>query len=288
MNHSLTNPIVRQLEFDLQQVNAHLLNSLDSLGGPLGELVRAQVQHSQPYFRAAGVFVTVYSTSQIHSQPAADNLNLLPTHIATLAAAVEMLYIALNVHKQLVQAAPHTLEKQASHQENLDRTFLGSTILAGDYCFSRAAQLATATENPQVVAHFAQALETLSEGLLRQVFHNPVSPDAPVPDINRTLILSGIESALLLAQPSPTVRTAILAYAASYADIVEYHMSGNDENRDHLNGQTDKRQSRNGQAGSTTLSTYSQASLESGPDTLTHLVECWTALDLWQAATYMR
>ena len=83
-----------------------------------------------------------------------------------------MLHIALNVHRLLVNAA-RTEEgsQKVGAKAELDRAFIGSTILAGDYCFSRAAQMAAQTDHPRVVATFSLALQAVSEGLLREQFN---------------------------------------------------------------------------------------------------------------------
>ena len=67
---------------------------------------------------------------------------------------LEMLFVAHSIHGLLLTAV----------REGMDKSVMGSTILAGDYCFSHSAVLATGTESPQVVAIFAQALKTVSEG----------------------------------------------------------------------------------------------------------------------------
>jgi octaprenyl-diphosphate synthase len=114
-----------------------------------------------------------------------------------------MLHLALNVHRLLINATQR--QQQTSNQISLDHSFIGSTILAGDYCFSRAAQMAAQTEHPQVVATFALALQSVSEGLLRQQFPQTHQPD-PQNDTNhdanydemRQLLQSGANAAALL------------------------------------------------------------------------------------------
>jgi octaprenyl-diphosphate synthase len=81
-----------------------------------------------------------------------------------LAAALELLTVALDIHKLLLAGT--------SERDSIDRALAGGTVLAGDYCFSRAASLAAQTENPQVVALFSDLLQQLSEGNLRRIFND--------------------------------------------------------------------------------------------------------------------
>ena len=78
----------------------------------------------------------------------------------SLAAALQLLQIALNIHRLLLRP-----EQTGS----IDSFLLGGTILAGDYCFSRAAVLAAHTNHPQVVMVFAELLQEVSQANLRRV-----------------------------------------------------------------------------------------------------------------------
>ncbi len=110
-----------------------------------------------------------------------------------LAAAMETLRLALGVHTQLLLA-----ESPAA----IDRSLLGSTVLAGDFCFSRAAGLAAKTGSPVIVDLFAGALQRVSEGSLRRLFR----PSDPPYDADRDLCLSGIAAANELAGLPPGER----------------------------------------------------------------------------------
>ncbi len=83
-----------------------------------------------------------------------------------LASALEMMAVALDVHKLL---APSPDSPRGS-PEGLDRSLVGATVLAGDFYFSRASALAARTDSPQVVAIFSQLLMEVSEGNLAQAF----------------------------------------------------------------------------------------------------------------------
>ncbi len=83
-----------------------------------------------------------------------------------LASALEMMAVALEVHKLLTPSQ----DRPQSDPEELDRSLVGATVLAGDFYFSRASALAARTDNPQVVAIFSQLLMEVSEGNLAQAF----------------------------------------------------------------------------------------------------------------------
>lgn len=220
-----------QLYADLEHVEARLQQSMRDIDGPLGELVRPQLRQTQPYVRAAAVLTAAYCArlaAPAHT-PANRDLHVLEERTIALAAAVEMLHIALSLHTRLVLSAgrpPQADQAPADRADTAERTFFGSTILAGDYCFSRASQLAAETEHPRVVAHFAQTLQTLSEGLLRRELHGPDTGSAPDFDAGRTLLLAGVEGALLLHNHMPQTHATpgqaetddpILAHAHRFA-----------------------------------------------------------------------
>jgi len=103
-----------------------------------------------------------------------------------LATALEMLYLALNVHKMLLT------DRNAAQ----DKIVLGSTILMGDYCFSRSAKLATQTGSPLVVEIFAQSLKSVSEDHLRHLFHKQ-EDDIPY-DAHPVLFQAGMIASAIL------------------------------------------------------------------------------------------
>lgn len=184
--------MIEILESEIEEVESALLTATTDLTNPLGDLVRAQIRRSQPLIY--GALVLAISKPQAPTQ----ETNLLHHKRILLGAALEMLHIALNVHRLLVNAA---IQKQhAGSGASLDRSFVGSTILAGDYCFSRAAQMAAQTDHPRVVAAFALALQTVSEELLREQFNT--SADAGIYDESRQLLISGAQAAALLVDLS--------------------------------------------------------------------------------------
>jgi geranylgeranyl pyrophosphate synthase len=151
---------------EIDEVQSTLLAATTDLISPLGDLVRAQIRHSQPPICGA-VVLAVAKPPSLSASTLPEEDEFRHKRIV-LAAALEMLHVALNVHRLLVNAARR--ERQPSGEISLDPSFIGSTILAGDYCFSRAAQMAAQTDHARVVAVFALALQTVSEGLLREQF----------------------------------------------------------------------------------------------------------------------
>jgi octaprenyl-diphosphate synthase len=182
--------MIEIFELEIEEVESALVTATADLTNPLGDLVRAQIKRSQPPIY--GALVLAVSKPQA---PAQETSSLHRKRIL-LAAALEMLHIALNVHRLLVNAA---VQKQDIGGDNsLDRSFIGSTILAGDYCFSRAAQMAAQTDHPRVVAAFSLALQSVSEGLLREQFNTSANPY----DESRQLLTSGAQAAARLIELS--------------------------------------------------------------------------------------
>ncbi len=83
-----------------------------------------------------------------------------------LAAAVEMLHTATLVHDDVVDNA---LVRRGN--PTLNATWpRGATILAGDYLFARAANLAAETENVRIISIFSNTLMVICGGELDQIF----------------------------------------------------------------------------------------------------------------------
>jgi octaprenyl-diphosphate synthase len=205
-----TEPIaVADLEAELHLVYRHLMTAADELGGPLGELVRGQIKRVLPPLRAA-LILTVATPP--HDDPARRDQRVL------LAGALEMLGVALNIHRLLVNAAQG--EQGMDSDSPLDRTFVGSTILAGDYCFSRAAQMAAQTDHPRVVAIFANTLQTLSEELLRHQFATSGVPTTNgAYDEQRELLRAGAHAAAVLVDLPLAQQQQAIAAAEELAAV---------------------------------------------------------------------
>ena len=86
--------------------------------------------------------------------------------LISLAAAVEALHTATLVHDDVIDGA--FLRRG---QSTLNAVWTpSSTIMAGDFFFSRAASLAAETEHPRVIKLFAETLSVIVDGELRQAF----------------------------------------------------------------------------------------------------------------------
>jgi len=98
-----------------------------------------------------------------------------PEKIVTLAAAIELLHTATLVHDDLIDGSLlrrgiATLNAQWSP---------AATVLAGDYVFARAAELAAQTDSVEVMNMFAKTLATIVNGEITQLFskENDISLD---------------------------------------------------------------------------------------------------------------
>jgi hypothetical protein len=170
---------------EIVEVEHAVLASLADLHRPFAQLVEGQWRRNYPLVRAA--FVLTAGTSGRGETAEVRRRRIY------LAAAMETLRLALGVHTQLLLA-----ETPA----DLDRSLLGSTVLAGDFCFSRSAGLAAKTGSPVIVDLFASALQHVSEGSLRRLFR----PSEPPYDEDRELCLSGIAAANELTGLPPHAR----------------------------------------------------------------------------------
>jgi octaprenyl-diphosphate synthase len=217
--------LLMNFEAEIAEVQSTLLVATTDLTNPLGDLVRAHIKRAQPPI--CGAVVLAVSTLL------APDDNDLRRKRVVLAAALEMLHIALSVHRLLVNAANR--EQKAGGEEPLDRTFIGSTILAGDYCFSRAAELAAHTDHPQVVATFALALQAVSEGLLREQFDPQGAIDAY--DETRQLLESGALAAAQLAGHTPAQQRAAVAMSQQLAMQWDTYLPTRQRDNNHGDGQ---------------------------------------------------
>ncbi len=126
----------------------------------------------------------------------------------SLATAMVLLDVALSLHKLLLLQNPET--------DSLDKSLVGGTVLAGDYCFSQAAVAAARTGNPRVVAIFSNLLQELSEAHLRHLFENSGKLD----EFPRLFRSGGLAGAVLAGlSEGEQERTA--TFAASVAQLLD-------------------------------------------------------------------
>lgn len=209
---------LEQFRSELQEVDQQLEAAVAELYPPLDYLARGQLTQVRPLVRAAMAL-----TAGVGSP---DSPKLREQRLM-LAAALEMLHIALRIHRLLLVGSIN------SDGDSNQRSITGSVILTGDYCFTRSAILAAQTDSVEVVAIFSQTLKQISEEILRELFqHNDATTvdgddssgddsdgDGAVSAFNenRALLHAGIEAAALLAA-LPTARIeSLYAFAAQIA-----------------------------------------------------------------------
>ena len=201
--HTLPSDLLAEIE----EVNISLDAVAEALNFPLNNLVRAEISKAQPFARAWVVLAVAYDDSE------GDRLREQRIH---LASALEILHIALSIHKLLLPTAEayqnqaaestHASMQESEDVQQADKLVMGSTILAGDYCFSRSADMATKTGNPEIVNIFAEALKSVSEAHLRNLFDD----SAISKQEENTILVAGIKAASKLTDaPESALNTHI-------------------------------------------------------------------------------
>lgn len=182
------------LQAELKLVAEKLDGAVADLPDGLAQFVRSELAENQVL---AGVVLA-------SAAPVRDTADDTSRRVA-LAAALELLQIALNIHRLLLKP-----EQTGS----IDSFLLGGTILAGDYCFSRAAVLAAETEHPQVVTVFAELLQQVSQANLRRVISKDGDVRKPASVGEReALFHSGASAGVLLAGLSEEEQEIVVLYA---------------------------------------------------------------------------
>lgn len=181
---------------ELAEVEQHLLDATAELFPPFRQMVATQLRSSYPLHRAGVVLA---------AGVAAPDHTLARSQRIYLASALEMLHLAIAVHIMLADTV-------ANNPAN--RSLLGSTILAGDYCFSHSASLAVRTGNAAVVEIFSDALKRVSEGHLRHIF----APTTPDYNEDRELFVAGAHAAMELANTPERARHEITSLVALLAE----------------------------------------------------------------------
>jgi geranylgeranyl pyrophosphate synthase len=88
------------------------------------------------------------------------------SQMITLAAAVELLHTATLVHDDLIDGS---LLRRGNPTLNA-RWSAAATVLTGDFLFARAAKLASDLNSPPALRVFSDALATIVDGEVRQMF----------------------------------------------------------------------------------------------------------------------
>ena len=190
---------------ELTAVEGLLQGAVVALYAPLTELAHSQIKKAYPY-RCAKVVLA--------SGVSAPDSDLLRQQRLYLAAALEMLHIALAIHQLLLVGNGRNDDDDENPNQ---RSITGSVILTGDFCFTQSAILAAKTNNVRVVEIFSETLKTVSERILRQLFaqRNEYVPaaggtaeqESTTPFyIELALCEAGVEgTAALLAPPPATI-----------------------------------------------------------------------------------
>lgn len=139
---------------EMKVIEATLLDTAQVEYAPLAEVVEYIVSSGGKRIRPALVLLA----TQFHP------VDL--TKAVALAAAVETLHTATLIHDDVVD---HSSLRRGRPTINAFWAN-GATILAGDYIFARAAGFAAATGSVKVMDLFAEALKTIVDGELRQLF----------------------------------------------------------------------------------------------------------------------
>ncbi len=202
-----------ELMAELQEVQQQLVGSVDALGMPLSELVRARIPYVLPLVRAALILTVALG----HPDPPLQRHRRI-----LLATSLETLYLGLHVHNLLVTASV-LKDDDREEIEPTNRSFVGSSILAGDYLCSRSAQLAAQTDNPVVVEIFAQALQNVSEAHLRQLFNTAGGPFSENGELLRAAALAAVE----LTDLSPIDRESVMSLGLNLAKQNFSHLPAN-------------------------------------------------------------
>jgi geranylgeranyl pyrophosphate synthase len=95
-------------------------------------------------------------------------LGASPERLVTLAASIELLHTATLVHDDLIDGS---LLRRGIPTLNAQWT-PAATVLAGDYIFARAAELAAETDSVRVMDIFARTLATIVNGEITQLFES--------------------------------------------------------------------------------------------------------------------
>jgi geranylgeranyl pyrophosphate synthase len=145
---------------DLERVERKMRRAAQAKHEPLTEILQYLLSNRGKRIRPALVLLAsrFYPTDE--------------DKVIALAAAVEMLHTATLVHDDLIDGA--LLRRGLP---TLNGTWSpGTTVLVGDYLFSRAASLASETQNVRVISIFSQTLGVICGGELHQLFNGRGTP----------------------------------------------------------------------------------------------------------------
>jgi geranylgeranyl pyrophosphate synthase len=133
------------------------------------EIMRAEVADALPYVASAIEHLLASGGKRIRPSILLLMGNLLDADsedLTSMAAAVELLHTATLIHDDLIDGA--LFRRGASTLNN--QWSPATTVLIGDYVFSRAANLASRAGSIRAMSLFADALSTIVNGEIGQMF----------------------------------------------------------------------------------------------------------------------
>ncbi len=140
---------------DLAAVEKKMQKAVDNAYGPLSDALELLIRSGGKRVRP----MLTLLAGRFH--PPRDHKRLI-----SLAAAIESLHTATLVHDDVIDGA---LLRRG--QSTLNAVWTpSSTIMAGDFFFARAAGLVAETKHPRVISLFADTLQVIVDGELRQAF----------------------------------------------------------------------------------------------------------------------
>lgn len=146
--------ILEPISDGMEAVEGRLRDTAQIEYAPLAEVVEYVVSSGGKRVRPALVlFATQFHPVDFHK-------------VVSLAAAVETLHTATLIHDDVVDRSSLRRGRPTINAFWTD----GASVLAGDYVFARAAGFAAATSSIRVMELFAEALQTIVDGELRQLF----------------------------------------------------------------------------------------------------------------------
>lgn len=150
--------VLQPIRPGLAQVEAKMKTVETSLFAPLAGAFVDLIGSGGKRLRPALALMAAQAREKMEGTPRAPR-------VIALAASVEMLHTATLVHDDVIDGA--RLRRGAPTLNAMWNR--GSTVLAGNFMFARAAYFAAETETPRVIRIFSDTLETIVKGELRQL-----------------------------------------------------------------------------------------------------------------------
>jgi geranylgeranyl pyrophosphate synthase len=145
-----------EIKYSIQAVEERMQSQLDGHSSFLVQAMRKFISQGGERIRPA---ITLFTGEILESDP---------RKTVDLAAAIEMLHAATQVHAAIVDGLSLNASEPA-----LDKHWPPeATVLAGDFVFAMAAKLAADTYSTDVMEMFAKTLATIVNGGVTEMFSN--------------------------------------------------------------------------------------------------------------------